>query len=797
METFSSFAIVHETPMAFKEIQKQANPLLPLGRELPEQLGAVTGAYFSPQGGGAGDGKLFIRGYDPAHVALTINGIPVNDLENDVLLWSDWSGLEELAGKVQLQKGLNTADFSPFAAGGTVNLITQQPSDHMGISFRQQVGGNHALKSVVQANSGLIADKYRVHLALVRQTADGLIDKTWLDSWTYYGAADWRVNEDNQLKLSVIGINQEHGLNIFRQNIAVYDSAYAHSLAGYDTSSTLKRKYQERKPTFNQSWAPVDPSYSGLQSWNGQTSARHRSNYIGLSGASKNALAQLHWFWKPAGRTVLMNSFFYQHGFSGRSRPLGRIPRRDANGRLGGSSYKFYYGPSPWSFDFNEAVRINSSPSGTYYVDKRPFQKENGQSIGILGADISKRNTFGFVSKLNQQLSKSFRMTVGLDWRYSDAEHFREVHDLLGGEYYFSETNEFETDSVQRVKRLGDKIDYDYTVVTNWLNTFGRLEYVTSKFTVFASYGYFFRHFTMQNHFRKASRESDKEMQADAGKQAGRQIKTGLIYSIPSQWEFILNYTFSSVPAIFRNSISTYDSFVLHPGNDKYEAIETGLNHYFFNKTLRTSANFYYSVHANQSAYDWNTGVLFSQAKSGRTGLEVEADFNPSDVFVLTGFLYIGGWKMLNNPKQQDIHSNLTGTVEEKNIELGGQPQITWGLKAFYEPVTNLKTQISYRHYLNYHSSWYLGEQRSSVQSWKIPSFFLVDLNMEYRLPLHVSKLDFSVQASVYNLFNLRYISDAVDNSAYYGYDHDHSADDAEVFMGAPRFFNIGINVRY
>jgi iron complex outermembrane receptor protein len=49
----------------------------------------------------------------------------------------------------------------------------------------------------------------------------------------------------------------------------------------------------------------------------------------------------------------------------------------------------------------------------------------------------------------------------------------------------------------------------------------------------------------------------------------------------------------------------------------------------------------------------------------------------------------------------------------------------------------------------------------------------------------------------VFNAFDEEYISDAVDNSAFNSFDDDHDADDAEVYLGLPRTFNIGVTVNY
>ena len=50
---------------------------------------------------------------------------------------------------------------------------------------------------------------------------------------------------------------------------------------------------------------------------------------------------------------------------------------------------------------------------------------------------------------------------------------------------------------------------------------------------------------------------------------------------------------------------------------------------------------------------------------------------------------------------------------------------------------------------------------------------------------------------NAYNLFDEVYISDAVDNSSYNDFDRDHDADAAEVFLGQPRFFNLGFEIKF
>jgi hypothetical protein len=40
-------------------------------------------------------------------------------------------------------------------------------------------------------------------------------------------------------------------------------------------------------------------------------------------------------------------------------------------------------------------------------------------------------------------------------------------------------------------------------------------------------------------------------------------------------------------------------------------------------------------------------------------------------------------------------------------------------------------------------------------------------------------------------------VQDAIDNSSFNGFDLDHDADDAEVFLGIPRNINLGFQVTF
>ena len=84
------------------------------------------------------------------------------------------------------------------------------------------------------------------------------------------------------------------------------------------------------------------------------------------------------------------------------------------------------------------------------------------------------------------------------------------------------------------------------------------------------------------------------------------------------------------------------------------------------------------------------------------------------------------------------------------------------------------------------------------AQVWKVPSYNVFDLHFAYDVPLNLKGVDVTVFAHVFNVLDELYVADATDNSAFNGYSGngtDHSADDAEIYPGLERTFNLGFSV--
>ncbi len=84
-----------ETPVAISNVPKAEIERQLGGRDIPLIMNNTPSVYATAQGGGAGDARINVRGFNQRNVAIMINGVPVNDMENGWVYWSNWDGLAD------------------------------------------------------------------------------------------------------------------------------------------------------------------------------------------------------------------------------------------------------------------------------------------------------------------------------------------------------------------------------------------------------------------------------------------------------------------------------------------------------------------------------------------------------------------------------------------------------------------------------------------------------------------------------------------------------------------------------
>ena len=274
------------TPVAYTNVSKEEMEVRLGSQDIPMILNTTPSVYATQQGGGAGDARINIRGFNQRNVAVMINGVPQNDMENGWVYWSNWDGVGDATSSIQVQRGLSAVNLATPSIGGTMNIITDPTSFEKGGKFKQEAGDGGFLKTTFNYNTGLLLnDKLALSGTIVRKTGDGIIDGTWTDAWAYYFGGSYAVSDKQRFELYAIGAPQRHGQNLYKQNIATYSQELAGSIDGYDTDAFAEgNKFEtEAGRLFNQNVAPIDPSYTGKQYWymyGARTTNRFNKNFL-------------------------------------------------------------------------------------------------------------------------------------------------------------------------------------------------------------------------------------------------------------------------------------------------------------------------------------------------------------------------------------------------------------------------------------------------------------------------------------------------------------------------------------
>ena len=815
-----------KTPVAHTTVSKAEMEFRLGSQDIPMALSTTPSVYATQQGGGAGDARINVRGFNQRNVAVMINGVPQNDMENGWVYWSNWDGVADASHSIQMQRGLSAVNLATPSIGGTINIITDPTAHEKGGKYKQEVGAGGFLKSTFNYNTGLIGDKLALSFTGVRKTGDGVIDKTWTDAWAYYLGASYQANADNRFELYAIGAPQRHGHNLYKQNIGAYDAEFAKSIDGYDVTALGEDgKFKDVGHKFNQNWAPVDPSYTGKQyyyMYGAKTVARHNPNYINeRENFFHKPLVNLNHFMTINDKTRLSSVAYWSGGSGGGTGTYGRIPTLDADGKLGGQNYKFYYGRGPWTRDWNTLIDYNSGTDDVVYVDKRALSRTHGpgnnQSVGILRNSINRQNTLGLISKLHYDMSDELKLQVGLDWRTAGIEHAREVRDLMGGDYYMDYADDNAPDG--KKVGLGDIIAYHNETTVDWLGTFVQGNYTADKLSAYGMVGLSSIAYSYQDHFTVA----DEKIEADAI--STLQWKGGAMYDVTDDVSVFGNFGIAEKPPIMDNVIYYDGTVASDPSNEKFISSEAGANWSSGNYAVKVSAyntdwqdrNLTKSVTSGQGSSGDTDVIFLSGINQNHKGVELEASAQVHEKVRLDATVSVGTWKFAGDADgnyQEDEFNDQGQVIGQKTtpytyaldgLFVGDQPQTGFVFKTTINPIPGLRLQAIYNSYSENYSDWspdareYNGSDADAdrEQVWKAPGYSKIDLHGSYKLP-SIGGYDLTAFAHIFNATDATFIQDAVDHSQYNSYgSKTHAAHNAEVFLGLPRTFNIGLSVNF
>ena len=770
VEIIADIAIDRKTPVAVSTISGADVEALSGNNEYTEILRKTPSVYVTKAGGGFGDSRINLRGFDQRNIAVMINGVPVNDMENGWVYWSNWAGLSDVTSTLQVQRGLGASKLVTPAVGGSINIITDAAAQKKSVKAAATIGNDGFQKYALVYNTGVNEKGLAVSVLASTTRGNGYIDGTAFEAYSYFASVSKQFNKDNAISFTVVGAPQWH---------------HQRFVPGRFDGVTL-RNFNDPDGTGAEN--PAGIKYNWLfGQLDGEEFSWRRNFY-------HKPKAFLNWYTTLSENVNLKTVAYLSTGNGGGTGPRGRV--NDANGSR-------FYDSSPGFRDANGHVRFDDIVSwnqGTYDVsgfgsDTTGFHQQdadynNGYTTTSSGDGLVRRasmnNHFwtGLRSTLTADLSSNFVLTTGVDLRYYKGEHYRRLENLLGLDAYLSRSDDNNpTNYISEVSpaEFGNYYDSSYKDSNNvlayhndglvsWAGLFAQLEYSADNLSAFVSVTGSNQGFKRIDYFNYL--DSDEAQSTDWQNFLGGTGKVGVNYNINEQHNIFVNGGYFSRQPIFDNVFINFRNDINEDIlNQTVTAFEIGYG--FRSSNFNADVNFYSTDWGNRQfdrtiTNDLGQDVqyIFENVGQLHQGVELEFDYSPMQQLTFNGMASIGNWRYDENFIATGTNIDTQSpegelTVFSEGLPIGDAAQTTFSIGASYQPIKGLKI----------YADWYMADGLYALydvqdtqflaeggQIAQLPSYQLVDAGISYRTKLGGANTTFRFNMN--NVLDELYVSE-------------------------------------
>ncbi len=729
------------TPVAVSTVSEEVIENKLGSQEYPEILKTTPSIYTSKEGGGFGDATVYVRGFDSNNVGVLINGIPVNDMENGKVYWSNWAGLSDVSRTMQVQRGLGASKLGLSSVGGTINILTKGTSAKKGGIIKTNIGNSGYRKQLFTVSTGLMDNGWAVTLLGSHTYGNGYIKGTNFDAWSYFANISKKINDQHTLSFMITGAPQWHNQRGNKHTI---------------------EQYRNHKDEFR---------------FNSDYGVRDGKIYGGAYGYNfyHKPQAQLNHYWKIDNETTLTTSLYGSIGSGGGRRVSGNKSGWLKVGRDGVDSPEIMR-TGDGLLDFDAVAKANA----TYVAEG---------SQAIIGNSVNKHTWVGLLSSFNKTIN-NIKVTGGFDGRYYIGEHYQEIDDLLGGKFYLDSKNKNRPADTWLKK--GDIYNYHNDGKVLYTGLFGQAEYVGDDITAFLSVAGARKSYQRVEYFKEEGGTATTDWQNFYP----WNVKGGISYKINGVHTVFANGGYVQRTPYFTNVFLNYSNRVNK--DVKYEKIITAELGYKFQ-----SPNFNATVTAYRTQWkdrglvrSYNDAIAnISGLNQLHQGIEVEARYKPTSKLTIEAMLSIGDWTY-----EDDVHTAVFDDSQKligefnayiKGVHVGNSAQTSASVSVSYEVLPKLRINADYLYYGNHYANFdAIARNNANFKgdSWKMPEVGLVDLGANYRFK--IGNLNASVFGHVHNLFDTEYVSKAQDGKT-------HTANDSYVFYGFGTTWSAGLKVKF
>jgi iron complex outermembrane receptor protein len=200
-EIVVSYQANRYTPFSFINITKGQIESQNIGQEpsfILAQTPSITN--YSDAGSSQGYSYFRIRGIDQTRINITLDGVPLNEPEDQGAYFSNYPDLFNSASKIQIQRGVGTSKNGVASFGGNVALTSPNLHDSAGGAIGLSVGSFNSVRAFAEYNSGIVENK-AVYARVSKIFSDGYkynssnnSGSAFISTGLFGEKSDWKMN---------------------------------------------------------------------------------------------------------------------------------------------------------------------------------------------------------------------------------------------------------------------------------------------------------------------------------------------------------------------------------------------------------------------------------------------------------------------------------------------------------------------------------------------------------------------------------------------------------------------------
>lgn len=205
----------NNAPITQKNVSKQEIEEIYRGQDgafLIEDLSPSVVAYSQSGTGLSNYADFRLRGMDQSRINITLNGVPLNDMIDQGVFFSNFTDFGNSIQSIQIQRGVGTSSNGVSSYAGSVNFESLLLSDTLQHAEFQLTGGSFNTQRLSsEFSTGRMKNNFSFYGRFTQTKSDGYKDNSSTDSWSYFLSGAY-FHKNHTFKYTTFNGRSKNGL---------------------------------------------------------------------------------------------------------------------------------------------------------------------------------------------------------------------------------------------------------------------------------------------------------------------------------------------------------------------------------------------------------------------------------------------------------------------------------------------------------------------------------------------------------------------------------------------------------